>query len=216
MISTERGKPEGGLSILRERNSKATTASALDIDVRVLQRKGLFSIGYTTVLTWDICGKSVVRINASPLPNGVRLAFQRELNGAVWAQGQQQVEIEPTACTFGGRRYWFRCPIRTCAARVAKLYLSNHDRVACRRCSGLSYESQRESKNLRATRRADRIRERLGWGAGILNGHKFMPRGMHGRTFRRLVDQHDGYVRAALDMHMKWAERMGRRALRSS
>lgn len=42
----------------------------------------------------------------------------------------------------------------------------------------------------RATRRADRIRDRLGWPGGILEGSGW---GKHWRTYERLCDQHDTF-----------------------
>lgn len=43
----------------------------------------------------------------------------------------------------------------------------------------------------RATRRADRLRERLGWEPGILNGTGDKPKGMHWRTSERLKASHN-------------------------
>lgn len=69
---------------------------------------------------------------------------------------------------------------------------------ACRHCYRLAYPSQRESDHDRAARRADKIRARLGWQLGILNGAGGKPKGMHHRTFQRLEYEHDGYVDLAL------------------
>lgn len=46
----------------------------------------------------------------------------------------------------------------------------------------------------RATRRAEKIREKLKWDPGVLNGDQWKPKGMHWRTFERLCDQHEGFV----------------------
>ena len=103
----------------------------------------------------------------------------------------QIVWMETTPCTLGGRRRWFRCPV--CGRRVAVIYGTGR-LFACRRCKGLAYASQGESYDDRAARRADRIRRRLGWEAGILNGPGPKPKGMHRRSFERLVAQHDAWV----------------------
>jgi len=47
-------------------------------------------------------------------------------------------------------------------------------------------------------RRADRIREKLGWGPGILNDNGCKPKGMHWKTFERLTAQHDAFVQISL------------------
>jgi len=69
---------------------------------------------------------------------------------------------------------------------------------AYRHCHRLAYDSQRERRDDRPTRRADRIRQRLGWEPGILNGDGGKPKGMHWRTFERLHDKHEAYVHASL------------------
>ncbi|MGP0565493.1 MULTISPECIES: hypothetical protein [unclassified Nitrospina] len=70
---------------------------------------------------------------------------------------------------------------------------------ACRECLRLTYACQRERDYDRWARRADKIRERLGWEPGILNGRGWeKPKGMHWRTFARLVDEHDLLVEASL------------------
>ncbi|SDY53906.1 hypothetical protein SAMN05444340_11022 [Citreimonas salinaria] len=99
------------------------------------------------------------------------------------------VTLDTTRCNLGGARRWFLCPARGCGRRVAVLYGGKV--FACRHCYGLAYPSQSESASDRAARRADRIRERLGWEPGILNGYGGKPKGMHWRTFERLVTEHD-------------------------
>ena len=65
---------------------------------------------------------------------------------------------------------------------------------ACRRCYQLAYASSREDAGGRATRRADRLRARLGWEPGILNGNGGKPKWMRWRTFDRLIAKHDQLV----------------------
>ena len=77
---------------------------------------------------------------------------------------------------------------------------------ACRRCHRLVYKCQRETPDDRATRQADKLRDCLGWEAGILNGNGSKPKGMHWRTFDRLEARHDSLVNASL---MRIAAKLG-------
>lgn len=47
------------------------------------------------------------------------------------------VELDTTHCNYGGKRYWFPCPI--CKKRVAKIYLPPKGKYfACRTCNYLT------------------------------------------------------------------------------
>ncbi|MBK7282257.1 hypothetical protein [Candidatus Aalborgicola defluviihabitans] len=83
------------------------------------------------------------------------------------------------------------CP--SCGKRVAVLY-GPGKYFACRRCCGLGYASQKEGLGDRSSRQADKIRNRLGWQAGILNGEGGRPKGMHWATYRRLKAEYDRLV----------------------
>ncbi len=65
-------------------------------------------------------------------------------------------------------------------------------------CHRLAYRTQREQIHDRASSRADTIRKRLGWEAGILNGSGGKPKGMHWATFARLQAAHDVHVNQSL------------------
>lgn len=70
----------------------------------------------------------------------------------------------------------------------------------CRRCAQLAYPSTREAAADLNARRGDRIRRRLGWPEGMLNDEGGRPKGMHWRTYRRLLDEYhehrSGFFRA--------------------
>lgn len=69
----------------------------------------------------------------------------------------------------------------------------------CRHCYRLAYPSQREKPGDRAARRADRIRDKMGWPGGILEGGDWgKPKGMHWRTYERLCREHDALSDRAL------------------
>ena len=113
-----------------------------------------------------------------------------------WEDESYPVHVDWTACNLGGQRPWFLCPARGCGRRVAILYGSGI--FACRNCYQLAYPSQRETRDDRALRRADRIRAKSGWESGIGNGWGPKPKGMHWHTFDRLTAQHDAFVRISL------------------
>ena len=77
------------------------------------------------------------------------------------------------------------------------LYIGSAGIFACRHCYRLAYASQRETADDRAMRRADTIRRRLGWDAGIANLKGSKPKGMHWRTFERLNARHDAFAEAS-------------------
>lgn len=83
--------------------------------------------------------------------------------------------------------------------RVAILY--GRAVFACRNCHRLAYESQRETVDDRAARRADTMRRRLNWEPGILNGNAGKPKGMHHRTYDRLLSNHEEYVKFCFAAH---------------
>ena len=115
-----------------------------------------------------------------------------------WKDAAYRVSLDWTGCHYGGERAWFRCPSSRCGRRVAILYMGDNGMFACRHCYRLAYRCQREDDADRATRRADRIRERLQWEPGILNGNGRKPSRMRWRTFYRLSAQHDALVSGVL------------------
>lgn len=87
-----------------------------------------------------------------------------------------RVEVERTACGFGGSRPWFRCP--RCGERVAILYGASSG-FDCRKCCRLVYSVQSASELSAAWRRSCKVGDRLGpdWSR---------PKGMHYETAQRL------------------------------
>lgn len=61
------------------------------------------------------------------------------------------VRLTTTPLPWGGRRYWFICPIVGCGRRVSVLYLAPRgEYFACRHCNRLSYRSRQEGYQDRA------------------------------------------------------------------
>lgn len=120
----------------------------------------------------------------------ITLDYRIQRNGGDWESVNEPIDLITTPCHYGGVRYWFRCPAVGCGKRVAILYGAGKF-FACRHCYQLAYESQREPDYDRQARRADKLRKRLEWEPGILNGDGWKLKGIYWRTFERLTKDHE-------------------------
>ena len=174
---------------------KDATEESMPLDIRRLSRSGGLGPGRTVTWEWTLNERPQSSIRIRAVPWQVTLSYRYTPRGGAAEVINQIVRLETTPCTLGGSRPWFACP--ACGQRVAVLYGAGR-LFACRRCKALAYASQSESHDDRAARRADRIRKRLGWEPGILNGPGLKPKGMHWRTYERLLAQHDDFVGVSL------------------
>lgn len=142
------------------------------IDVREWHRRGTLCDGYIGGWRWRVgdepAGSIGYRVSAS------RVTLDYAINGVATIE---HIELDRTACNYGGSRPWFRCP--RCICRVALLYMRG-GRFACRHCQQVAYASQSEDACARSWRRQSRLEARLAtcWQR---------PKGMHHATRERLV-----------------------------
>ena len=179
-----------------------TTDDYLLSDVRRWQRDELLTPNKTFSWRWSRHGVEVASIRVSTEVNRVTLTYRHRNGGGDWKDKSYPVWLDWTPCNYGGQRAWFRCPASGCGRRVAILYSGSI--FACRHCHQLAYQSQREQAHDRTTRRADKIRERLCWESGILNGNGQKPKGMHWRTFEQLTIKHDALLIETTAVMAKW------------
>lgn len=187
----------------RYQGGKNTTSEMRRLDIRRLKRDGLLTPGRGFGWHWTVNGNEVASIQMRTQADRVILNYRSRSNGGEWQPREYPVYLEWTRLHLGGRRVWFLCP-RGCGRRVAILFGGSI--FACRHCHQLAYACQREKGDDRAMRRADTIRRRLGWEAGIANLEGGKPKGMHWRTFERLKAEHDAFAEASW---MGMAERLG-------
>lgn len=180
----------------RYQGGKETTTDMRALDVRYLHRQGLLTPGRTSSVNWSRCGNIIASLQIEAQDQQVILRYRCQRLNSDWENMEYPVTLEKTGCHLGGQRVWFRCPAQGCGKRVAILYGGNV--FACRHCHTLTYASTRETKDDRASRKADRIREKLGWEAGILNPNGIKPKGMHWKTFHQLQLKHDVLVNQSL------------------
>jgi hypothetical protein len=191
MISAKSEAVMGGIGSGRRWQFGAeTTEDYRTIDIRWLKREGLLHSGTDRRITWSRQDRVVASINIRSESGRVILTYRHKSGGEEWQDKSYPVYLDTTSCHMGGERHWFLCPARGCGRRVAILYAGSI--FACRHCYRLAYPSQREKPGDRAARRADRIRDQLGWPGGILEGGGWgKPKGMHWKTYGRLCKDHD-------------------------
>lgn len=176
--------------------AKSTTDDLRQLDVRRWAREGFLAPGAAFSWRWWRNGETVASIDVRVDPAGVRLIYRSRENGGDWQDLDYLVRLERTPCHYGGTRVWFRCPARGCGRRVALLYGGTI--FACRHCYGLAYPVQREDDAFRKARKADKVRRRLGWDAGVFEDFGERPKGMHRRTFDRLASEASALGNASL------------------
>jgi len=113
------------------------------------------------------------------------------------------VAFERTPCRFGGQRVWFTCPDcgRTCAVLFGP---SRRGNFACRVCQRLAYSSEAESAIDRCWRQQRKLEARL-------SEHGGPPKGMHGKTFARIVERIDEIELQKDDLFLPGLFRLARR-----
>jgi hypothetical protein len=98
-----------------------------------------------------------------------------------------RVRIEQAPCRFGGSRWWWICPLTSLRANT--LYLPpGATTFACRKAYCLAYPSERENRLDSTYSRQQRVSQKLGCKyIGFGEPLPDRPRGMHHRTYERLL-----------------------------
>jgi hypothetical protein len=120
--------------------------------------------GRRSSVVWSVGGNRVGDIVIVPLEDVLLLVYRTRSPGEAWQHQKQVVPFTTTATAFGGRRRWFACPQ---CARPCRVLFGN-GRFLCRRCWGIGYRSQRESRWSRTISRMQKLRARLGGSASLL------------------------------------------------
>lgn len=131
-------------------SKKATVEESLTVAVRNL--RGRLYPGAAGTLTWRWPGGATSGIGYFVTRDGgpvVTLHYRRGDSGGI----RIPVRLQSTPTRFGGRRWWFTCPLAAgtapCRRRVGTLHLppgSNY--FGCRTCHDLTYRSCQEAHQL--------------------------------------------------------------------
>ena len=193
-------------------DKKTTTGECNGLDVRKLHREGALRPGALFSSSWSGFDRETGSISGSVSRDRVILSYRHRSGlGADWEDVKEPVPLEWTPCNFGGERPWFVCPgvvnRIACGRRVAILY-GPGKYFLCRHCYDLRYESQREDKNNRALRRAQKIRTRLGGSANMMEPFPERPKGMHHDTYMRLLWEHHEAEMEHLNGLREWLDKL--------
>lgn len=154
-----------------------------------LLREGVAGSGS---LVWSSVydGERVANIGYSfdmrdPLAASMTLDYTVTRRGEGPVKIRDTIALEYTQPTYGGRRWWFRCPHTN--KRAAKLYLpSGALYFRHRKAYRMAYRSQNEQPYERYLSKAQDIRLRLGGPVSTLDYFPDKPKGMHWKTYERL------------------------------
>ena len=176
----------GGFGSGRWQHGKPLTTQRKRLDIRDLQREALGSMH--AYLRWrDGASASISFLD--DIIASVETRFPGQATQTI------SIELDRTRLNYGGHRVWWRCPC--CHARVGVLYRETWS-WKCRKCAGLVHESTRQTEDSLAYARVNKIREKLGWGGGLASPLGVRQKGMHWRTYARLMQQlTDAMVQAA-------------------
>jgi len=166
--------------------SKGCTNDYNALDVRKINRAGRLTPGSACSWQWSRNGSTIASINLQAGIDSVTLSYRQRAHGGEWKDMAYTVWLAYTPCHMGGHRVWWKCPAAGCSRRVAVLY-GGTGIFACRHCYRLAYRSQRDNN---AYGPADKLRARLGWVPGIAHPEGDKPKGMHWKTYERLLNQY--------------------------
>ena len=183
---------------------KILTTQMLDLDIRVLHRRGYLRSGFARPFVWQPENgivSSYAHIHSTE--HQLFLNYYVREKGMKFDTLNMVIKLDWTPCNFGGRRPWFLCP--SCGRRAAILYAGQY--FYCRVCRDLAYASENEGRLDRLYRQANKIRRQLNCKPGMLNPINSVPKGMHEKTFDRLRDQVLMYEDRALRLLWGWLQR---------
>ena len=164
---------------------RATTGDAKPLDVNYLNRCGHLEPGTSSHQYWSCGGEPSGDISIEAVEGGITLIYGARSYGSDWQNVREPITIIWQPCFYGGQRPYFLCP--RCGRQAVKLY--GLARFFCRSCNNLAYQSQRESASDRTLRKVGKLRALLGGAPGMANPIPDKPKGVHWRTYNRIVDE---------------------------
>ena len=179
---------------------KALTKERMSLDIRSMQSET--RTAWPKFLRWRNGASATVTFSDGWATVEMRAGGQSANIATVW--------LDTTPLNFGGNRVWWTCP--HCNERAGLLYWQAQ-RWQCRKCAGLVHESTRQGPDSLAFSRVNKIRQKLGFGGGLLSPMGGKPRGMHWTTYNRLLlalmDASENAAHASAEVADRVCKRVG-------
>ncbi|AUM12474.1 hypothetical protein Kalk_08595 [Ketobacter alkanivorans] len=174
----------GGIGSGRQAHRNTATAEEFKrIDIRYLKRIGILGKYRSGTLSWTCNGQQSGFINYASSPQTLTLEFRFRRYGEDWQPVTQHIQFVDSLCNYGGSRKWLECP--KCERRCGVLYAGG-PRFLCRTCYQIPYTSQTKGPIDRMIHRMHNLEARIFDETGYRKR-----KGMHWRTFERLLQQRD-------------------------
>lgn len=130
-----------------------------------------------------------------PPPSGIALSVVGDAIHVIHGAADFYIEIERTACNYGGLRPWFLCP--RCGARRAVLYDGGERVFGCRRCMRLVNTSATEDTLNRGARKMRKLSARL-------REYDVRPKWKRWKTFEKIYQQRVKTERDLVRRLIRW------------
>jgi len=135
-------------------SNRLTTDECKSVTIKFLNDHHYFDGGTLSGgMNWSRNGQTTgsIRFVVSTVEGDEYIRFQyTQTDGSTGEKTKldYKARLAWTTCYFGGRRWWFVCPLnvngRNCGRRVGIMYLGCKY-FGCRHCNNLTYESSKES-----------------------------------------------------------------------
>jgi hypothetical protein len=145
-------------------DKKSTVEESLVVAMKDLRKRLYAGAAGKLTWTWTSGDKSSIGYFVTESDDAPTVTLHYRWRGTEDVRVPVRLEITPTQ--FGGRRWWFTCPLVVrgiaCNRRAGKLYLPPGARYfGCRKCHSLTYRSCQEAHQ------AERVFGRLGFDAEV-------------------------------------------------
>jgi len=171
-------------------NAKPTIERQTYIDIRWMKKQNALAPGTVGTLSWSSQGNKRGTVHFEVNTNSLILKYRhRERGGGAWEDVEQVILFDKTPCNYGGHRKWFLCS--KCEQRVEILYGMDGagKYFLCRDCHGLTYASCNAHQTKRIFNKANRLKQKIGVGPGIMDFIPERPKGMHRSTFDNIIHE---------------------------